>query len=515
VEIGKNKHGITQKVTTLGLASSLVLSSNLLAEPASAAAPDVSASISGPYCMNKQNTFDYSVKNNNNSSATNVSIELNDSEVSSVYLFPLDSYLGKVATDLAVGQNYKLEILADGQIVGQPLEGSAINCNIEKITPATPTFNERSGSDKDSVTIPDQQGVGYTINGNPVGSGEKFVQGNVVVNALPLEGYVFNDGTVQAWSYNFTSELSDEDIANTLPPFVAPVGPFSIIPNKKIPKKHQKQCKSIINTRDLAYFNPYSKKSRKITKAENIILKKKCKVKKPKILLSDQNTKVFDKTPINWGERPYTIGSNGDVVYVSDIDQAIFDKNNGKLKAINGVNDAYYGEISRFLPKSKKVEQPQPLTKNKIRKSEVVDFTADVRANNDTNQNKVLTVGIRTMGKNPATIVEDNVLIKPNCSQHIVIRDSAGLPPSNSMIGEVPQPGCPDTLVVEPSQQDSIKYRNVKKAVLYYGLRDLNTGETEEYYQRSSLIGVRPKVPKGTKDSAPSYRVQQNFYRNW
>ncbi len=44
---------------------------------------------------------------------------------------------------------------------------------------------------------------------------------------------------------------------------------------------------------------------------------------------------------------------------------------------------------------------------------------------------------------------------------------------------------------------------------------DLNTGETEEYYQRSSLIGVRPKVPKGTQDAEPSYRIQKNFYRKW
>ncbi len=515
MEVGKNKHGIVQKATTFGLASSLVLSANLLAEPASADIPDVSASISGPYCMNKQNAFDYSVKNNNNSISTNVSIELNDTEISSVYLFPLDSYLGKVATSLVAGQNYKLEILADGQVVGQPLEGLAINCNIEKITPAAPTFNERSGSDKDSVTIPDQQGVGYTINGNPVGSGENFVQGSVVVTAFPLEGFLFNDGTVQAWNYSFTSELSDEDVANTLPPFVAPVGPFSIIPNKKIPKKNQKQCKSIIKTRDLAYFNPYSKKSRKITKAENIFLKKKCKVKKPKMLLSNQNTKVFEKNPINWGERPYTIGSNGDVVYVSDVDQMIFDKNSGKLKAINGLNDTYYGEISKFLPQSKNVAQPQPIANKKSKNSEIVDFSTDIRANNNSNDNKVLTVGIRTMGKGPTNIVEKNILIKPKCSQHVVVRDSAGLPPTNSMIDEVPQPGCPDTALVEPSQQDSIKYRNVKKAVLYYGLRDLNTGETEEYYQRSSLIGVRPKVPKGTQDAEPSYRIQKNFYRKW
>lgn len=51
-----------------------------------------------------------------------------------------------------------------------------------------------------TVTIPDDEGVEYQVNGAPV-TGTIEAEGEVVVKAIPKKGYKFTEGSVTEWTF--------------------------------------------------------------------------------------------------------------------------------------------------------------------------------------------------------------------------------------------------------------------------------------------------------------------------
>ncbi len=508
VELSKNNHNRVAKVTALGAAATMLVSAPFNTEPASADIQPVEAVVVGPYCIDNQNFFDYTVNNNQTDKPVILDVELNDKVIdSSVYIPPSSSYLGHLATQLTEGQSYKLEILSGGNIIGQPAEGLAINCNIQTISPKGPIFNDRSGSKDDTLVIPGDEGVNYLVNGENRDAGIYSGKGQVVVIAQPKERYVFKPGVTAIWDHTFSSSVTD---LNILPAFEPPIQPYNPV-KRKLPKKYKKECKRKIKIKNLPLTNPYSPKLRKMTKKENAFLKNKCRVAYPKIQGSNQNTRISQGLAYNWGEKPYDSSINQNpIARVQEIDSYYF-TNEGKLKSIYTNSAAYFSFYKNS--KNKKAYRVDEPWVGKKYPNEITDTSVSVYANNETDQDKILTVGLRTLGENPKLISGDNYMVESGEKLLVDVQDTDKLPPSNQSLaaqkGDLPVDGIE---VTKPSSNDSVKYRNVVKAMFYYAIRTPD-GKIEEYYQRPILIGRRPLNHKPSDDVALTNPEQNNFSR--
>lgn len=76
---------------------------------------------------------------------------------------------------------------------------------VHTVTPAGVTFSDAPGTDKDTYTIPESEGVDYTIAGKAVRAGTYPGEGEVIVLARAREGYALADGSTDRWSHVFTS----------------------------------------------------------------------------------------------------------------------------------------------------------------------------------------------------------------------------------------------------------------------------------------------------------------------
>ena len=76
---------------------------------------------------------------------------------------------------------------------------------VEYVTPVAPTFHDVNGWKHDRVVIPAVEGVEYLVDGQVVAAGSHPVAkgAKVTVDARPLEGYAFPDGTKVSWTYAF------------------------------------------------------------------------------------------------------------------------------------------------------------------------------------------------------------------------------------------------------------------------------------------------------------------------
>lgn len=498
---------------TLGIVGAAALVAPLA--PNSSAVADtqpLEATIIGPYCDDGKNNFGYTVNNNQTSINEEVDVKLNGLNVDTFLVNPASSYIGHLATNLTFEQPYRLEIVSEDAVVGQPSEGLALNCEIKKVTPSAPGFNDKSGSKEDSVTIPSSIGAKYSLNGDLKDAGDYSVSGSILVEASAKEGFVFDQGVAQEWQYTFSDEITD---MSTIPPFVPPIAPYNPAKNKKISKKYKKQCKKVTKIRDLSITNPYSPKLRRITKKENNYLKKKCKIKKPKIAGSTPNTKIFQKKPYNWGEKPFTYMIKGKpTLQIDEIDEIVY--KDGQLKYINEQGLDYFDEYpDTYLDKMVTQESP---TKNKPGQAVDKIFTLTI-ANRDssfrkTGENLVVTAGLRKIGKNPYTIAEETVAVEDGNDEIFVIKDSNDTPASNTEL-EYDR----GSLVMDAKNtilpKDGHRADKIKKAIFYFATRN-EGGELYQYYQRAVLIGLPKKQFKkaGDQNVSPKYSPQINFKKS-
>lgn len=485
------------------LAAPLVHGNSAVAEPM-----PLDATIAGPYCEDGKNTFDYTVVNNQPGTNSIIDAKLNGMYVDNFFVNANSSYIGHLATDLTFGQSYRLEITSDDQLVGDPLEGLALDCEPKIIVPAEPFFNDSSGADKDTVYVPEIQGVRYLMNGKEISSGEHPANGYIKIIATAKEGYVIDPNAKSEWGFTFSEQVTD--ISN-IPNFVPPVEPYAPAKAKNYPKNSRKKCTKITKTRNLSVTNPFSKKSKKITKAENKFLKNKCKIKYPKIALSTRNTLVSQKTPFNWGEKPFTIKApNKPSLFIEEIDEVIY--KNGRVKYMNIQGGDYLdSNVDNYLEKNVSQEIPVKKGKNKS----VDKIFSLIIGNHDPYLQKrgediIVTAGIRTIGSNPRIIAEETMVVEDGNRELFILKDSNDTPPSNI---EVKYNDNKTTLneknIIVPSDN---RVDKVKKAVFYFAVRNYEN-DLYQYYQRSVLTGKPAKIYKkaGQYNLKPSYSQQSNY----
>lgn len=67
------------------------------------------------------------------------------------------------------------------------------------VNPQVPAFNQGTNT----ITIPNQTGVVYTINGEVIEAGALVIEENTFVSAQPAEGYIFAQGIDADWYYTY------------------------------------------------------------------------------------------------------------------------------------------------------------------------------------------------------------------------------------------------------------------------------------------------------------------------
>jgi hypothetical protein len=474
----KSKRNISPagRAAALGAAASLLVSVPFNSEPVSADTSDVTVSVTGPNCVDGKNTFNFEIDSTNAIGTNTVTTELNGNTVNSLSVVPGGHFVGHFVTSLAMGENYKIQNYVNSVPVGQEMEGMGLDCEIKKVSPITPIFNDRSGGNSDSVVIPSQAGVDYRLNDAPIVAGEHAVQGKVVISALPLDGFVFDVGSTSYWEYDFNNLITDLD---SMLPFTPPIKPADH-PFVKLPAKNKKKCKKLITTKNIPLFNPYSKKSRKITKTENKFLKNKCKVKYPKILGSTQNTRRYMGEPYNWSEKPY------DIIY----------KKNQRLAGIDKILNydgqggmGYYSDTRYYMPNDKRktyqINEPIPGQRNSK-----IDTAVRIYSENSYNEPIIITAGIRTLGSNPREIVSGRFIIEPGGAMLIDLQDTnRTLANNEESLNSNPNT---DYEILKPILENESWIKRLNKATVYYAVSN-QAGNILEYSQRGILLNSRPK----------------------
>ncbi len=472
----KNNINKTTAAAAVGAAALLIGSMTFNSEPASAENPEVSVVVDGPYCSNGKNTFNFDIDSTNAVSTNLVSTELNGNTVNALSVVPGGHFVGQFATSLLVGENYKIQNYVNYNPVGQEIVGVGLDCEIKKVTPYAPIFNDRSGGNNDSVIIPDQAGVSYKLNDNPVAAGEYLAEGKVIISASPFEGFVFDDGSTNSWEYEFNTLITD---VGSLPPFTPPINPADH-PFVKLPSKNKKKCKKLIKTKNIPLFNPYSKKSRKLTKAENTFLKKKCRVKYPKVLGSTQNTRRYMGEPYNWSEKPY------DIIYKNNRKLAIFDE----ILNYDGQGGmGFYSDRRYYMPNDKlktyQLNEPIP-----GKKDSQIDTAIRIYSENSYNEPIILTAGLRTLGSNPKSIVSGRFVIEPGGAMLIDLQDTNRTLANNDEA--LKNNSNSKYEVLKPIPENEAWIKRLNKATVYYSVSD-QSGNILEYSQRGVLLNSRPK----------------------
>lgn len=80
--------------------------------------------------------------------------------------------------------------------------------SLTEVTPAEATFADECGTEKDTYTVPETEGVDYFVDGQVVEAGTHPGSGTVTVTAQPQAGYTLT-GTTE-WTHEFTDEPCDE-----------------------------------------------------------------------------------------------------------------------------------------------------------------------------------------------------------------------------------------------------------------------------------------------------------------
>ena len=92
-----------------------------------------------------------------------------------------------------------------------------------QVTPEEVTFTDEPGTEDDSFTVPEVEGVEYLVGDEVIEAGTHGGAGSVTVTAQALEGYELAEGAVAEWSHTFDSsegpgepvEVSPEEVIFT------------------------------------------------------------------------------------------------------------------------------------------------------------------------------------------------------------------------------------------------------------------------------------------------------------
>ncbi|MEE6283033.1 family 16 glycoside hydrolase, partial [Georgenia sp. MJ170] len=79
-----------------------------------------------------------------------------------------------------------------------------------EVTPKAVTFDDQDGTEDDSYTIPEVEGVEYVVDGDVVAAETYPGAGTVTVTARALDGFVLAEGSTAEWSHEFSTEGGGE-----------------------------------------------------------------------------------------------------------------------------------------------------------------------------------------------------------------------------------------------------------------------------------------------------------------
>lgn len=525
MELSKNNHNRSLKAIAIG-AATIVATQPFANEPVAAETYIIDTQLSEPYCSEGKTVLDYGVRNVNNPATIDVSLELNNQNVVTEPLDQGQTKIGSYATSLVFGQPYTAVFKYNGSQVGNEYTGTGLECGkpLLLVEPNKPVINDLPGSDRDTIIIPDQTGVDYYINQQKVLAGTRQVAGNIVVDALPAEGYRFEGTGSRQWIFELTDTYNSDSNENLSTPSVV----FSDQKKVTIKKEYRKKCKKVNSKR--RYL-----KGKAITKKQKKFLKTKCKIKHINIFYSTPNTKIYQGIPYNWGVKPLDTGGIidknaegynylfSDEVSIDDgpnISENVFDES-GKLNYVNDQTSEYF-TTSRYVDSNNKFELvsnviDQPKAYKKI-PGEVVDTQIATVYCNESDEYRSVTTGLKTQSKKPKIITEETVSLNPGECREIIVSDSANQPPHRDEI-EKTNPNPNRFFVhVNPDKSVSLKFRNSKKGIFYYRIN--SDSPVARYFQRSVLIGVRDKgwdknVKANLKYDKPIFNEQERFKRNW
>src|SRR5690625_868790 len=72
-------------------------------------------------------------------------------------------------------------------------------------------FTDEPGTDRDSYTVPEVEGVEYLVDGEVVAADTYPGAGTVTVTARALDGFVLAEGATTEWSHEFSTDGGDPD----------------------------------------------------------------------------------------------------------------------------------------------------------------------------------------------------------------------------------------------------------------------------------------------------------------
>src|SRR5699024_10488449 len=78
-----------------------------------------------------------------------------------------------------------------------------------EVTPEDVTFTDEPGTENDTFTVPEVEGVQYLVDGEVIDAGTHPGQGLVTVTAEAEEGYVLAEGATTEWSHEFSTDGED------------------------------------------------------------------------------------------------------------------------------------------------------------------------------------------------------------------------------------------------------------------------------------------------------------------
>ena len=100
-----------------------------------------------------------------------------------------------------------------------------------EVTPEDVTFTDEPGTENDTFTVPEVEGVQYLVDGEVIDAGTHPGQGLVTVTAEAEEGYVLAEGATTEWSHEFSTDGEDPSEEEPTDPPQEPGTPGDDLPD--------------------------------------------------------------------------------------------------------------------------------------------------------------------------------------------------------------------------------------------------------------------------------------------
>src|SRR5690606_26950174 len=95
-----------------------------------------------------------------------------------------------------------------------------------EVTPEAVTFADEDGTENDTFTVPEVEGVEYVVDGEVVAAGPNPGAGTVTVTARAQDGYVLAEGATAEWTFTFSTDAAPVRV----PVDQVSIGLYSLIP---------------------------------------------------------------------------------------------------------------------------------------------------------------------------------------------------------------------------------------------------------------------------------------------